>query len=249
MKKFGKLLLVISALCFTIFNCTTEDETNKIELIIKGNYNNNPLVFAPGFQYDYFEGSKISFTRSEFFLNNFKLVSKNGTIVDFGTLQHIKLQDYQYNLDKANQGVKLIFETDAVGDFDALRFDLGLTQELNATNPSNYRTGHILAEGDNYWSGWNSYIFSKTEGSLSDQQGKSVLFAYHSGFNNALRHIDISKNIQIKPDVLNSITIELDHSKIFGTKTDYVDIYKDNIIHEGTDFINKFMDQFSKSFY
>lgn len=251
MTKMNYYLGLFFTASFLVFSCEPDPknpEPATIELIIKGNFQGQPLVFDPVSEYLYFDGSKLTFTRSEFFINNLELVSPDGTHKSFGELKHIKLQDQQFTVQKAQEGYKLKFIAFAEGTYNGLKFDLGLTPQLNRTSPANYKSGHVLFDGDNYWSGWDSYIFSKTEGSITDNKGKNAKFAYHSGFDEALRKIHINKPIVIKDGAVNTITIELDHSKIFGDNSNYINIFQNNIIHEGTDFINLFMNQFSQSF-
>ncbi|NOT37650.1 MAG: hypothetical protein HOP11_09775 [Saprospiraceae bacterium] len=246
--KFQAICLVLAVLF--ISSCKEQDPPPvpaTIEIVFKGKYIDQPLVFDPNFTYDYYEGSKIGFTRSEFFVDNFELLSASKN-VNFGELRHIKLQDKQFTLEKAKEGYKLSFLTLAEGTFDGISFHLGLTPEQNRTNPTDYKGPHVLADGDNYWSGWNSYIFSKTEGSLSNSNTNVSRFAYHSGFNQAFRKIKLNRSITIKDGEVNTIVIDIDHREIFGKQSDYVNIYQDNIIHEDIDFIIKFMDQFSNSF-
>ncbi|MEO6189057.1 MAG: MbnP family protein [Saprospiraceae bacterium] len=240
-------MCLIIACSIIDLSCTKEVSAPKLELLIKGKFKDKPLVFAPGFSYDYFDGSKISFTRSEFFLSHLEMLNEHNEYIPFGDIYHVELQNHHISIEKANEGYKISLTLNQKGTFKGIRFGLGLDSLVNKKAPSDYSNDNILAIGDNYWSGWKSYIFSKTEGSLSNST-KSILFAYHSGFNESYRTIHIVKSFNLNEDQTTSFVIEIDHSKIFGNPADYIGIYDNNIVHEGTNFLSKFMDQFQLSF-
>ncbi len=245
--QFSIFLIFASAV---LFNSCTSDTPNPatIEIIIKAKYKDQTIIFNPENSYEYFDGSRIKFTRSEFFINNFKLTSNTGTVKNFGELKHVRFDEFQINSQKAEQGVKLIFKAFAEGNYDGISFDIGLTPNLNKTSPSDYKADHVLSNPDNYWSGWNSYIFARVEGNVQNANGKTALFAYHCGFDESFRVVEIKRPITVKDGQINTFIIEIDHHHFFGDSTKYLDIYSNPIIHESNNLIKTFMDQFSQSF-
>ncbi|MFN0216130.1 MAG: MbnP family protein [Saprospiraceae bacterium] len=69
------------------------------------------------------------------------------------------------------------------GQYTGIRIGYGVKPDLNAKTPSYFRAGHPLAVETDYWSSWNSYIFSTLDGKAdSDNNGsKNLSFAYHCG--------------------------------------------------------------------
>ncbi|MDQ3141391.1 MAG: hypothetical protein M3Q56_03995 [Bacteroidota bacterium] len=233
-------------LCLGLWNCSkSEDSTGTLEIVLKGTYADQPLVFYK--DYTYFDGSTINFTKSEFFLNEIKLITADGRIIPVADVEFVAIHEKQTDEIKAAEGVKLIFQNIGVGDYKAIKYNVGLSDSYNSKNPSDYTSSHILADATHYWSGWNSYIFSKTEGRIHNQQNDE-LFAFHSGFDEAMRTIDMNKTFSIAQDETTSIQITLDHKVIFEKDGQGMDIYSNPIIHEGKDFMRSFMDQYKKAF-
>ncbi|MEP7196928.1 MAG: MbnP family protein [Saprospiraceae bacterium] len=239
---FGLILF-----CLFIGSCKVDPQQSTLEFIIKGKYQDKPLVFDPNYKYDYFEGSKILFTKSEFFISDIELLDKSSKKHSIGGIYRVKLQNHHVNIEKANEGYLISIDTKEIGNFDGIRFGLGLNSTLNSTNPANYSAFDVLGDGENYWSGWNSYIFTKTEGQLIGPSNNAY-FVYHSGSNTSYREIEIKRPLTLIDNQKTSFVVELDHQKIFGDSTDFVNIYEVSSIHGGNDFLSKFMDNFRNGF-
>ena len=76
---------------------------------------------------------------------------------------------------------------------------------------------------------------------------KSVLFAYHTGFNEAYVTKEILKPIELVQNQTGTIDVKFDHNKLFGTASDYTNIYENNIVHNGVEFMIRFMNQLKNS--
>ena len=243
----GRIGIGVIALFLTLQSCTDKQNSSTLEIVIRGTYAGKPLVFAPGVSYTYFDGSNISFTRSEFFISDIQLIDQNSHGLPVNGVYLCELQNHHISVSKAEEGYKIRIPVNYTGTFKGIRIGLGLPSELNNSKPSDYQSTNILSDGEHYWAGWNSYVFSKTEGQLSNGN-KNVLFAYHTGFNEAFITKEILKPITLLPDQTGSINIEFDHERLFGTSADYTNIYENNIVHNGIDFMIKFMDQFKNAF-
>ena len=240
----GKTFSWLLALAIFIGSCSEKEDTpvGNMELTIKGRFGQSPLVM--GKEYDFFDGSKIYFTRSEFFLSRIKLRTPSGKIVSLSSnVRFVNLQDHHFNVENAEKGFTLIFDKIEAGNYDRFRFGLGVPPELNTKTPKDFPTTNPLSDGLHYWSGWNSYIFSKTEGSISNG-AQHELFAYHSGFNDAYEEQYFDQNIVIEEGKTTKLVMEFDHKALFGDLSNYIDIYKDPVIHEGKDFMSVFMAYF-----
>ena len=248
------LSALLGLVCIVFYSCKDESITTIVtpqdpvlEIVFKARYNDQPLVFAADRNYPYFDGSKINFTKSELFVYNFELINGLNSAWSNNTLYFINFQNQQINLEKAEEGYKIKLKVNATGDFSGLRFRIGLPPEMNAKNPSDFNAGHLLADGEHSWAGWNSYIFSKTEGYINNDQ-KSSLFAYHSGFNDSYRIITINRPLKLENDRTYRYIVELDHKSMFGNDASYVNVYEDNIFHDAGGFMKEFMDHYEASF-
>ncbi|HQX45409.1 MAG TPA: hypothetical protein PK209_12680 [Saprospiraceae bacterium] len=240
----GKWFLVLISVAVFFSSCSEKEDkpVGTLELVIKGRFGQNPLVM--GQEYDFFDGSKIYFTKSEFFLSRIKLRTATGKIVPLSSsVRFVNLQDHHFTLQNAENGLSVIFDKIEVGEYDRFSFGIGVPPELNNKTPSDFPTSSPLSDGIHYWSGWDSYIFSKTEGSISDGT-RQELFAYHSGFNDVYEESNFNKQIIIEEGKTTKLMMEFDHRALFGDLSNYINIYNDPVIHEGKDFMAVFMTYF-----
>ncbi len=77
----------------------------------------------------------------------------------------------------------ITFKNVPEGEYTGIRLGYGVKPSLNAKRPSNFPAGHPLSIENDYWSGWNSYIFSTLDGKADpDNNGtKNLSLAYHCG--------------------------------------------------------------------
>lgn len=243
MNKIGLLLIIVMGL--TSCSDKNHEGHGELGLTIKGRYNGEALVMNQN--YKYFDGSDINFTRSEWFISDIELVKGTDTTL---------LKDYDFiafndhtNLTKAEAGVHIHLANIPEGNYSQIRFKIGLPPELNKKDPADFQVGDPLSEGTNYWAGWKSYIFSKTEGNITNSQGISKSFAFHSGFDTLMQQVVLNKIIEIDDDATSALTLELDHKRLFGDQQNYLDIISDPIFHDLDDTrIFIFMDRFKNSF-
>ena len=115
---------------------------------------------------------------------------------------------------------QLDFQQVPTGDYQALRFRLGLSAEQDATTPADYAQDSPLGRDSEYWFDWNSYIFLKVEGrsdTLADQVARfEVPFVYHVGRSEQLARVitvDYPVTIESSGEVLN---LTLDVAQVLG---------------------------------
>lgn len=216
-----------------------------VEFVFKGKYANEPLVM--GKNYSYFDQSLINFTKSEFFISQIKLKSASHEHL-LTDIAFISLTESHTSIELSEAGYKLKFSNIPVDQYSALSFGIGVPSNLNSKQPSQFDINHPLGEGSHYWSGWKSYIFSKTEGVMTNG-ADATNFAYHSGFNSAYRSFEFQKNITVKANETTQIVVEMDHQRQFGTSTHFVNIAQDPIFHDGGAFMIAFMNNYQSSIH
>ncbi|MBK8956239.1 MAG: hypothetical protein IPM34_11895 [Saprospiraceae bacterium] len=241
--KFLTLVLIIS-----FYGCNGDDPvitgSGRIELVFKGEYASLPWV--KGQTYDYFNNGQILFTKSEFFISNLGLY-QTGLFKSLSAVEYVSISEHHVSEQKALEGLVLQFDQVPEGSYDSLAFNLGLTAAQNKTKPADYLPTHPLGEGSRYWAGWNSYIFSKTEGNYNDGS-KSFNFTYHSGFDDAMKPIHLVKNIVVEKDKTTRIIIHLDHQLVFSEGPQGMDISTTPQIHNKSTVMDAFMDRYQQAF-
>lgn len=69
------------------------------------------------------------------------------------------------------------------GAYTGIRIGYGVKPSLNAKTPADFPAGHPLAVEADYWSAWDSYIFSVLDGKADPENdgSKNLSLAYHCG--------------------------------------------------------------------
>lgn len=93
----------------------------------------------------------------------------------------------------------ITFKNVPEGEYTGIRLGYGVKPELNAKRPSNFPAGHPLSIENDYWSGWNSYIFSTLDGKADpDNNGsKNLSLAYHCGSDPVYKTFDFNQSIHV----------------------------------------------------
>jgi len=211
-------------LSFAAFSCN-DDERSDLTLNFKLLYDGAPLVMLD--DYEYPDGKTIQFTRVSFYISEVYIIRENGNDL-LTDVEMINLSQTHQSNAGATAGANFVFENQKSDPIDSIQFFIGLAPTLNATEPSDYQGDHPLANSGEYWIGWDSYIFSKLEGSV-DLDGDGTMetnFALHIGSDQALQ----STKLNIKNPDSKVIPFELDVLKIFES-ADLYDIEQNPQIH------------------
>jgi hypothetical protein len=93
----------------------------------------------------------------------------------------------------------ITFKNVPEGEYTGIRLGYGVKPSLNAKRPSNFPAGHPLSIENDYWSGWNSYIFSTLDGKADpDKNGsKNLSLAYHCGSDAVYKTFEFQKTIHV----------------------------------------------------
>ena len=241
-----KCILFFLTLGCLIFSCDKNDPVQSghgsLELIFKARFGTEPLV--QGTHYDYFGLGTIFFDRADFYFSSMKLLNTKDTVL-VKDVDYISFMLNNTTIVLAEEGLKVVYDNIPSGSYESLSFNIGLTPEQNKTKPADYQTTHPLAEGTRYWSGWSSYIFSKTEGKFNN--GAEYPFTYHSGFDNAMRALHFTKNVVISNSQNTSVEIQMDYKELFKEGNTGLDIPAAPQIHNTSSTMLAFMDRFQNA--
>ncbi|HEX5626225.1 MAG TPA: MbnP family protein, partial [Saprospiraceae bacterium] len=193
-----RLIASILAVSLFLSSCEGDDPAasgkGRVELVFKGTYGNAPMI--TGETYDYFGRGTIFLSKMEFYLSHIQMRNPSDSAL-LTDVEYILMSEGQTDSAKAVKGVTLVFDQVPAGSYQSLEFNLGLTREQNKTQPADYSATHPLGEGTRYWAGWNSYIYSKTEGVLV-AGANHYNFTYHSGFDNAVRFVKLPGAFEVR---------------------------------------------------
>lgn len=200
-----------------------EDRTASIEVNFVAEYQNEPLViFSEDYSYPEL-GNTFNVKKFHFLITDLVLL-KDGT-GDATELAEVELIDFtdKTTEDLAIKGTARSYPSIPVGEYSGIRFGFGVNNELNRSETQGeFNAGEPLTQ--DFWTGWNSYIFSKTEGSFDvDGDGlynDSLDFSYslHTGTNEGYNVITLNAPITVTADSDNvmKIVVELDKMLTVG---------------------------------
>ncbi len=196
-----------------------EDKTATVEINFVAEYQNSPLViFSEDYSYPEL-GNTFNVKRFQFLITDLALL-KDGTgdITELAEVELINLTDKDTE-DLARKGTARAYESIPVGQYSGIRFGFGVNNELNRSETQgDYNAGEPLTQ--DFWTAWNSYIFSKVEGDF-DMNGDGLYndeldFSYslHTGTNEGYNVITLNAPITVAVDSDNVIKIVVDFEKM-----------------------------------
>jgi hypothetical protein len=231
--RLGKLLcfcliVTISFRCGLGENNSVGNGIMAIDLKLK--FGNEPMVILKDYKYP--DGRSFYFNRFSFFLDEITVKSATQQ-VNSKEAKQINFSNKNITPEGAKEGVRIQFESVPEGVYTSLKFCIGVKPTDNAKDPASFLPASSLSDQAEYWTGWKSYIFSRTEGFIDlDRNGsKEKGFSLHTGANDAYTCVDLPINVTIEEPKISSVGVAIDLAKLFGTTAPYYDIDKDAQIH------------------
>ena len=162
--------------------------------------------------YDYEADMQLRFQLFQFYISQVALIKDDGMeeLIDVALVSFKDIQTEE----QADQGLSFLIEEIPVGNYQGIRLIIGLSEELNATQPSDYIAGHPMT--DHYWSWTLGYVFTKIEGN-ADLSGDGVFdekLTFHIGADELARDKTFSGNISLEEGIAGDVFFEVDLSKV-----------------------------------
>jgi len=180
-----RMLLLLTAVFGLLAGCATEDEnataSGKANLTFRAYFGDEALLMYER-AYPYEAGMTIRLQRFNFYVSEVALLPEDASdepvvlagvdLVDFADVQDVEA---------AQRGFVIRAEEVPPGRYRGIRFGVGLTEDLNNSQPGDYQPGHPLT--DNYWSWAMGYVFFKVEGNadLNDDGNFTEKLTFHIG--------------------------------------------------------------------
>lgn len=233
MKKlyFGLLLLVST---FVIMSCGKEEtqEENKdkgtFNVNIKLQYAGAPLLMLNTYKTP--DSIDLLFNRFSFLMSNIRL---GGNEIVKDDVRMLNFTAQNSSITTALRGLDVKFEDVPAGNYSAFAFCVGVPSALNMKDPSAFSVSSPLSEQAEYWSGWKSYIFSRSEG-FADLAKTGKLdkgFSLHTGADDALRCLAVNTGVFITKNSITNLELTIDLQKLFGKVGPYYDLKNNPNIH------------------
>jgi hypothetical protein len=242
------LFLFVSVGLFT--SCGDDDEMDlaSAQFHFKAVYDNAPLVI--GQTYTYENQLPIFFTRLKFYISDLSLINENGNAVVLSPIEGIDFTESNVTENGANSGLEFNFSEVPTGRYTGIKMGVGVSSLLNKTKPADYQSSHPLSETADYWSAWDSYIFSKVEGKADvSKNGTFELgLAYHTGSDDLYREVVINTPIEIESGQNQLKDLSIDVKKLlYRSSSDFLDVQVNSAVHTDIDLMRYMMDNYSQA--
>lgn len=230
-------------------NISVAPPSGKLKMNFKLNYDETPMIVLENYVAP--EGYDIQFTELSFYISNIMLYDGQS----WSTIKDI---------DRLNIGRENVTEIDAlagydyeipfvnIGSYEAIRFSIGVPGNFNALDPSDFTQGHPLSLSGEHWLAWNSYIFSKLEGKIdeNDDGDFETGIVLHLGSDEAFRTKEMSIPIDINLNETTTINLNIDLKRALTNESgEAYDLTGNPQIHslEQMDLINNLADNLIKA--
>lgn len=162
--------------------------------------------------YDY-NGHPLYFTVFTLFLSDITLLRGSEEIV----LSEAEFLDFLPNASSSNLSVqpKYTYRNVPEGEYTGIRIGYGVKPANNGRRVSDWPAGHPLANEQEYWGGWKSYIFSKIEGS-GDKNNDATFdhfLVYHCGGDGVYKTFTFNQPFRVNAG--QGLNVEFDLKQLF----------------------------------
>jgi hypothetical protein len=215
-----KYFLSLSFAIFTVYSAFAQ--AKEVNVIFKHTVNGEPLKLNETF-FPIWNGKKIILKRAEFYLSQFSLTGKDGSVVSFP-------ENYMLINAKDTHNTRHLVGTIENMDIDLLSFYIGVDKDKNHLDPTLYPSDHPLALKDPsmHWGWAGGYRFMAIEGQVDlDNSGSTETdLEYHNLGDDLYKQANITVNVDESPSSIDIVLI-LDYAKLFDNLT----LIGNNIVH------------------
>lgn len=197
-----------------------------LKLTFKAVFDNEPLLLSKN--YELMNGDSIRFQRADLFISDISI--SNAEEVPLSQVEWLGFSEKNADPGKINEGFSYVFNELEPGLYSSLNLNIGLNPDQNSTRPNAYPAFNPLANAEVYWPGWNSYIFSRTDGKLVTPSA-IYDFSYHTGGDVLKRELSWNQNIQLEAGEEKEIIVYIDYKKVFVQNGEVFDIKNNSSSH------------------
>jgi hypothetical protein len=184
------------------------EETHDLSIEIRHLWNGEPLRVPSGPVVNS-AGETLSVTRLAYLLSNPYLQTRATPDAQW---RWIHQGNWQAHVEAASTG-DIILKGLPAGVYSQLKFNIGLDEELNHSDPSQYGPDHPLNTIRNklHWTWAQGYIFFAMEGHLLNSlEGRQDGFSYHIGNDELLMNIQVPLMMELREDTTLILDFHID---------------------------------------
>lgn len=157
-------------------------------------------------------GESLEFTHLSMIISDLELLRQGSAEL----LDEVEIVNLTFdNITAAEAGYTLTISGVPTGNYDGLRFGIGVPADVNAKKPADFESSNPLSNTAYYWTPWSSYIFMKTEGRLDTLGNGSpdLGFALHTGSDALYSILDANIPLTVTDGMNTNLDIVIDYKK------------------------------------
>lgn len=216
---------LLAASFFAVNGCKNDKEKGTVDIRFSALYHSSPLTFFNFYPTP--DGDSISFQVLNFLVSDIHLINTDNEAVPV-FVDNAQLIDF-------NTGQAQIISLSDVptGSYKSIRFGIGLPPALNAKTPSDFSASSPLGDIANYWSVWDSYIFSRVEGRLdtSRTSDQALAYLYHAGIDAMYQEETFAKTFDVVEGTSTPLNMTFQADELFYRTGREIDIRALNVSH------------------
>ncbi len=223
---------IFSLLLLGLVACSDDDASNEptapqqstqLELQFRATYDDTPLVLFEAEAHP--DGFDMIFTSLSFYISDLSLIQLDGSELVVKEIDRIRLDDAHLDLSSAQNGLSYVIDEIELdqsnlpaGEYQGIRFGIGVKSSLNSMVPADFEDGHPLANTGQYWTGWESYIFNRNEGKVdTDGDGEFELeVALHTGGDTTYRVEELLTPFTLTNGQTTKFPISIDYKEFLA---------------------------------
>ncbi len=245
MKK-ALITLLSLVLVLAVSSCNQEETPTgpgEVTLNFQGYFGDAPLLMYEQ-DYAYEADMRTRFQLFHFYVSEVELLPEDpsaGQPVKIKDIDLVSFRDVQ-DENAAREGYTIRAEAVPPGRYSGLRFGIGVSEELNKTQPGDYGPGHVLT--DNYWSWATGYVFFKIEGNADiNQDGEfEEKLTFHIGLDDFYRSKTFEQALEVKSGQSLNLDLVVDLRKVLvPSGNEFVDFRQVTQDHTNDPELAKFL--------
>jgi len=206
------LLLLLVTTFFIACKDKEETLTTNLDVTFKSTFDGSQLIKY----HDYtFNGYPLEISRFTVFLSDITLLKGNSETL----MSEVEYLDFTPDnaTSDTSKLIKVSFKNVPQGEYTGIKIGYGVKPSNNAKSPADFPASNPLANDNEYWIGWHSYIFSKIEGQGdADNDGQFDHFlVYHTGSDGVYKTFTFTQSIHVHAGQ-KGLQVEFDIKKVFA---------------------------------
>jgi len=227
-----KNYLIAISLCLTLFAISScNKENGSIELVFEVIANNERLDYSN--IYTSPSGDEYQVCDLRVYLSDLTITGEDGETI-LSDIELLNFGNCQDPTDPLSNPSRILVEDLESGDFSAINFGIGVSPDLNGTDPATFENDHPLSINNGmYWSWAAMYRFFVIDGQFDntgDSQPNEGL-AFHIGTDGLYKTKSLSHSFEINKEENTVVTISIDLDKAFNSGGDLIDFSTDFDTH------------------